>query len=91
MWVGHTQRECITDFVPNKGTIWAVQAHARGWLRNALQSRKCVYPVGVTDEGLPVRVVSELAPITLEEEDSRVAFPGNMLAAHGFPFARLRY
>ena len=44
---------------------WAVRAHARDWLSSVLQSRRCVYPVGVTDGGLPLRVMSELAPITL--------------------------
>ena len=28
-----------------------VRAHARGWLPSALQSRRCVYPVGLTDGG----------------------------------------
>ena len=44
---------------------WAVRAHARGWLSSVLQSRRCVYHVGMTDGGLPLRVMSELAPITL--------------------------
>ena len=44
---------------------WAVRAHAHGWLPSVLLSCRCVYPVGVTDEGLPLRVMFELAPITL--------------------------
>ena len=47
---------------------WAVRAHPRGWLPSVLQSRRCLYPVGVTDGGLPLRVMSELAPITLERD-----------------------
>ena len=48
---------------------WAVRAQARGWLLSVLQSRRCVYPVGVTDGGLPSRVMSELAPITLGRDE----------------------
>ena len=48
---------------------WAVRAHARGWLLSVVQSRRCVYPVGVTDGGLPSRVMSELAPITLGRDE----------------------
>ena len=43
----------------------AVRAHARDRLSSVLQSRRCVYPVGVTDGGLLLGVMSELAPITL--------------------------
>ena len=42
-----------------------VRAHACGLCPSALQSRKCVYPVRVTDGDLLSRVMSELAPITL--------------------------
>ena len=48
---------------------WAVRAHACGWLPSALQSRRCVYPVGVTGGGLPLRVMSEVAPITLGRDE----------------------
>ena len=48
---------------------WAVRAHARGWLLSVVQSRRYVYPVGVTDGGLPSRVMSELAPITLGRDE----------------------
>ena len=48
---------------------WAVRAYARAWLPSTLQSRRCVHPVGVTNEGLPSRVMSELAPITLGRDE----------------------
>ena len=48
---------------------WAVRAHARGWLLSVVQSRRCVYPVGMTDGGLPSRVMSKLAPITLGRDE----------------------
>ena len=46
-----------------------VRAHACGLLPSALQSRKCVYPVRVTDGDLLSRVMSELAPITLGRDE----------------------
>ena len=61
---------------------WAVRAHARGWLSSILQSRRCVYPVGVIDGGLPSRVMSELAPITLERDVVTSDLPDIMLAVH---------
>ena len=45
------------------------RTHARDWLPSALQSRRCVYPVGVTDGGLLSRVMFELAPITLGRDE----------------------
>ena len=45
------------------------RTHARGWFPIALQSRKCVYPVRVTDGSLLSRVMSELAPITLGRDE----------------------
>ena len=42
----------------------------------------CVYPVGVTDGGLPLRVISELAPIKLGRDEFTSDCPDIMLAAH---------
>ena len=63
---------------------WAVRAHARGWLSRVLQSRRCVYPVGVTDGGLPLRVMSELAPIKLGRDVVTSDLSDIMLAVHVF-------
>ena len=65
---------------------WAVRAHARGWLSRVLQSRRCVYPVGVTDGGLPLRVMSELAPIKLGRDVVTSDLSDIMLAVHVFFF-----
>ena len=56
-------------FASPGGWWWAVRAYARDWFPSALQFRWCAYPVGVTDEGVPLRVVSELAPITLGRDE----------------------
>ena len=56
-------------FASPGGWWWAVWAHVRGWLLSALQSRRCVHPVGVTDGGLRLRVMSELAPTTLGRDE----------------------
>ena len=49
------------------GMIGGGGTSSRAWLASEclVSSRRCVYPVVVTDGGLPSRVVSELAPITL--------------------------
>ena len=43
-----------------------------------------MYPVGVTDGGLPLRVMSELAPIKLGWDEFTSDRPDIMLAAHVF-------
>ena len=43
-----------------------------------------MYPVGVTDGGLPLRVMSELAPIKLGRDEFTSDRPDIMLAAHVF-------
>ena len=61
---------------------WGVRAHARGWLLSVVQSRRCVYPVGVTDGGLPSRVMSKLAPIILGLDE----FTSDLSRYHAFFF-----
>ena len=61
---------------------WSVRAHVRGWLPSALQSCRCVYPVGVTDRGLSSRVMSELALITLGRDE----FPSDISRYHARSF-----
>ena len=46
----------------------------------------CVYSVGVTDGGLPLRVMSEVAPIKLGRDEFTSDRPDIMLAAHVFFF-----
>ena len=59
------------------------RANARGWLPNALQSRRYAYPMGMIDGGFLSRVVSELALITLGRgKFTCVTFPGVILACH---------
>ena len=41
-----------------------------------------MYPVGVTDGGLPLRVMSDLAPIELGRDEFTSDRPDIMLAAH---------
>ena len=57
-----------------RGCAWRlggmVRTHARCWLPIALQSRRCVYPVKLTDGALLSRVMSELAPVTLGRDKS---------------------
>ena len=52
-----------------RGCVWrlgrTVRAHAHGWLPSALQSRRWVYPVGVTDGSLLSRVTSKLTLLHL--------------------------
>ena len=60
-----TAQVCAGGDVRLEGWWWTVRAHARGLLPSALQSRRCVYPAGVIDGGLPLRVMCELSPITL--------------------------
>ena len=61
---------------------WAVRAHVRGWLPSVLQSCRCVYPVGVTDRGLSLGVMSELALITLGRDE----FPSDISRYHARSF-----
>ena len=61
---------------------WAVRAHVRGWLPSVLQTCRCVYPVRVTDGGLSLRVMSELAPITLGRDE----FPSDISQYHARKF-----
>ena len=61
---------------------WAVRAHVRGWLPSVLQSCRCLYPVGVTDRGLSLRVMSELALITLGRDE----FPSDISRYHARSF-----
>ena len=68
-----------------------VRAHARSRLPSASQSSKCVYPVGVTDRGLPSCVMCELTLRHLGGTNSPVAFPAVMLAAHTLRFVFERY
>ena len=61
---------------------WAVRAHVRGWLPSVLQSCRCVYPVGVTDRGMSLRVMSELALTTLGRDE----FPSDISRYHARSF-----